>query len=234
MASRLSSTPRRPSRGLPSQGRPRIRPSRSATHLVPMGPPPARPSPFSPHLARNLTRLAADFASLAAEAPVRRLQEPHMSRSAFRVFATLVVLASSPLSGQSPQPPRAHQVICIPPTAGATCAETFDFQRNGPVAFLAFLRNSTTPFSVAGLHKGWLLPSDVPVLLAHVSSSEPCALVVMASASTVPLERSTVGQEALFLLDGVRGGTYPPTLHSHAYDSRRRDAILQWARQQPR
>ena len=147
-------------------------------------------------------------------------------------LAALVMLASAPLPAQSPGPARAHQVVCLPPTVGAPCPESFDFQRNGPLEFLAYLRTASTPFSVAGLHKGWLLPSDVPSLLARVGSREACALVVMGSASHVPLTRSTIGQEALFLLDGVRTGTYPPTLHSGAYDSSRRNEILTWARRQ--
>ena len=148
------------------------------------------------------------------------------------VLGAFVMLTSSPLWAQSPASARAHQVICVPPTAGATCPEQFDFQRSGPVAFLNFLRTATTPFSVAGLHKGWLQPSDIPELLTHVASTEPCAMVVMGSASYVPLERSTIGQEALYLLDGLRTGTFPPTLHSHAYDPKSRDQIHRWARQQ--
>ena len=151
-----------------------------------------------------------------------------------RFLGALVVLASSQLWAQAPGPARAHQVTCVPATADDTCPEQFDFQRHGPVAFLTFLRTATTPFSVTGLHKGWLRPSDVPALLDLVSSVEPCAMVVMGSASYVPLERSTVGQEAIFLLDGLRTGTFPPTLHSHAYAPKSRDEILRWALQQPR
>lgn len=151
-----------------------------------------------------------------------------------RVLAVFVMLTSFPLRAQSPGPARAHQVICVPPPADASCPEQFDFQHNGPVAFLAFLRTAKTPFSVAGLHKGWLQPNDIPALLEHVSSTEPCALVVMGSASYVPLERSTIGVEALFLLDGLRTGTFPPTLHSHAYDPKSREQIRRWARQQVR
>ena len=155
-----------------------------------------------------------------------------MRQSTLLALTALGMLASSPLPAQLPGPVRAHQVVCIPPAVGAACPESFDFQRNGPAEFLAFLRTAATPFSVAGLHKGWLLPSDIPALLARVNSRETCALVVMASASHVPLDRSTIGQEALFLLDGARTGTYPPTRHSGAYDSKRRDEILTWARQQ--
>lgn len=165
---------------------------------------------------------------------VRRFLKRLMRQSTGLGLTALVMLASAPLPAQSQGPARAHEVICLSPAVGAPCPESFDFQHNGPVEFLAHLRTAPTPFSVAGLHKGWLLPSDLASLLAQVSSREACALVVMGSASHVPLTRSTIGQEALFLLDGVRTGSYPPTLHSGAYDSTRRDEILAWARQQSR
>jgi hypothetical protein len=146
----------------------------------------------------------------------------------------LLLLIPALSRGQSPEPDRAHAVACLGGAADVKCPESFAFQRSGPLTFLAFLRTAPSPFSVWGLHKGWLRPSDVAPLLALVGSEEPCAFVVMSAASYIPPGRSTVGQEALFLLDGIRQGQYPPTLHSHAYDQKSRNKLLRWARQQPR
>ena len=150
------------------------------------------------------------------------------------VVGALLFLAAARMRGQQPTPDRAHAVACLGGGADARCPEAFDFQRSGPLAFLTFLRTAPSPFSVWGLHRGWLRPSDVGPILALVGSEEPCAFVVMSSASYIPPGRSTVGQEALFLLDGIRHGQYPPTLHSHAYDQKSRNALIRWARQQPR
>ena len=150
------------------------------------------------------------------------------------VVGALLFLAAARMRGQQPAPDRAHAVACLSGGADARCPEGFDFQRSGPLAFLTFLRTAPSPFSVWGLHRGWLRPSDIGPILALVGSEEPCAFVVMSSASYIPPGRSTVGQEALFLLDGIRHGQYPPTLHSHAYDQKSRNELLRWARQQPR
>ena len=147
---------------------------------------------------------------------------------------TLLFLTPAGTRGQSAQPDRAHAVVCLSGGADLKCPEAFDFQHGDPLAFLTFLRTAPSPFSVFGLHKGWLRPSDVAPLLALARSKEPCAFVVMSIASYIPPGRSTVGQEALFLLDGIRHGQYPPTLHSHAYDRKSRTELLRWARQQPR
>jgi len=111
-------------------------------------------------------------------------------------------------------------------------SEAFDFQHHGPLALLEFLKFTKAPLTVQGIHVGWLRPADIPSLLALVSSTQPCAAVMLNVSSYIPPDGSTVGREALFLLDGLRQGRYPPSLNSHTYGERDRAVVLQWARQQ--
>ncbi|MEM7202069.1 MAG: hypothetical protein AAF628_17510 [Planctomycetota bacterium] len=62
--------------------------------------------------------------------------------------------------------------------------------------------------------EGWLAPRHVDALLAVAASTEPCAGTVSSLSSVLPRESSSVGREALFLVEGYRRGRYPPALSS--------------------
>ena len=134
----------------------------------------------------------------------------------------LVLTASAVLAGT----PRQHVVDCIPlPQCGdpSTFGDTFAWQQLGPVDFLQLLErimksgNSTNRswwYTVDGTHRGWIQASDIPALLKLLDSTAPCAAVVSSTSSVLPSEASTIGHEAMFLIEGYRHGSYPPALIS--------------------
>ncbi len=76
--------------------------------------------------------------------------------------------------------------------------------------------------------RGWITKKDLPVLLAMVDSKAPCAAVAL-DISNVYYADSTVGAEALFLIEGCREGIYPPATYSGGVN---RDKAVRWAREQ--
>ena len=135
---------------------------------------------------------------------------------------------STPTTGD-----RSHTVHDSSPDA-SRFGDDFEWQRLGPLEFLSLLRSMVDHpapiYTVRGFHAGWLQARDLSALLHLVNSDEPCSFVVSAFSSHLPTAKaSTVGQEALFLLDGLRKGRYPPALHSEGYAAEHRDEILAWA-----
>jgi hypothetical protein len=112
---------------------------------------------------------------------------------------------------------RLHEVVDPmghPMAHGATTGtDVFDWQHEGPQAFLSNLR-TVQEYTVAGIHRGWVRASDLSELVALLDSHEPCGSVAMAISSYHESQLSTVGQEAAFLIEGFRRGAYPPALNS--------------------
>ncbi len=134
----------------------------------------------------------------------------------------LSLTVSAALAGS----PREHVVDCTPvPQCGDPSAfgDTFAWQHLGPVDFLHLLEqmvksehsgNRSPWYTVHGTHRGWIQASDIPELLKLVDSSVPCAAVVSSVSSVLPSERSTVGHEAMYLIEGYRHGGYPSAINS--------------------
>jgi hypothetical protein len=91
----------------------------------------------------------------------------------------------------------------------------FDYTVHGPLDLLDLLRtwetdNWTSPI----LPFGWVKESDLPALVALLDSTEPCANVQSMLSSCIDRTRSTVGNEAAYLIEGYRKDRYPPRLNS--------------------
>ena len=91
----------------------------------------------------------------------------------------------------------------------------FDYMRQGPLELLDLLRNCEninwlSPF----MSFGWVKESDLPALIELLDSAEPCANVYSILSSHIDDSRSTVGNEAAYLIEGFRKDRYPPRLHS--------------------
>jgi hypothetical protein len=77
-----------------------------------------------------------------------------------------------------------------------------------PVEFLKALkmeRASTLPYEFREPIKNWISKDDLPGLLALTDSEEPCASVRLTSSSVWIAQSSTMGQEALFMIEGLHG-----------------------------
>lgn len=90
-----------------------------------------------------------------------------------------------------------------------------DFADQGPLDLLDLLKrwesnNWLSPI----LPFGWVKESDLPALVELLDSTEPCANVQSMVSSFMDSKRSTVGNEAAYLIEGFRNDWYPPRLNS--------------------
>jgi hypothetical protein len=106
-----------------------------------------------------------------------------------------------------------------------------DWQQTDPSAFLDLLvEHPGAAYSVTSPPPAdWISADDVEVLMRRIDSDEPAALVCSALSSYLPRgETSTEGREALFLIEGLREGSYPPRLCSVHYFEPDLDEVRTW------
>lgn len=102
-----------------------------------------------------------------------------------------------------------------------------------PVEFLKALkmeRSDTDEYIFREPVKNWISKSDLPGLLALSNSREPCASIALATSSAWNSQGSTMGQEALFMIDGYRKGIYPPAPNSGGYSDAAAKELTDWCR----
>ena len=104
------------------------------------------------------------------------------------------------------------------------------FATHTPVEFLNDLRmHPNEPVMVLDVPEGWITHEDAGLLMQEIDSEEPAAPVVSPISSYCPENQtSTVGNEALFLLEGYRTGKYPPDLCSVYYFNPNRTGMALW------
>jgi hypothetical protein len=101
-----------------------------------------------------------------------------------------------------------------------------------PIQFLTRLQQRRyTFYTFDGPLKNWITQKDLPALLSLTGSKAPCSSVVLLISNQLPTQDSTVGQEALFMIEGYRKGEYPPSVASFSpiTDS---EELMQWAQSQ--
>lgn len=88
-----------------------------------------------------------------------------------------------------------------------------------PIEFLDELKkNPDKEVTIMQAPDDWIKKEHVEELIKNVDSTEPAAPLVSVISSYYPFNQSsTVGNEALFLIEGYRAGTYPPALCSVYY-----------------
>ncbi|MCX5666963.1 MAG: hypothetical protein NTY34_01435 [Candidatus Omnitrophica bacterium] len=111
-------------------------------------------------------------------------------------------------------------------TAGSASADSgsleslkdFDWPVTPPLNFLELLKNHARSAAVIKSGnkppKDWVTNKDVKKLIGLVDSKTLAAPVVSEGCPFMPSGCSTVGNEAMFLIEGYRKGAYPPTLCS--------------------
>jgi hypothetical protein len=125
--------------------------------------------------------------------------------------------------------------------ADLDAAKMFDWQRKAPADFLDVLRRHAklpdlmgTFAGVDAAHAGWVKEEHLPALVALVSSKERCAHIATPEAKRLPETLSSVGQEALVMIQAFRDGTYPPRgLQTSEGFSSRKAEILAWWKTRP-
>jgi hypothetical protein len=85
------------------------------------------------------------------------------------------------------------------------------------------------PVMVIDVPDDWITQQDAKLLIQEIDSDEPAAPVVSPISSYWPFNQtSTVGNEALFLIEGYRIGKYPPALCSLYYSKPNRTEVRSW------
>jgi hypothetical protein len=91
----------------------------------------------------------------------------------------------------------------------------FDYASQGPLELLDLLKTLGSSYWEAPiLPFGWVKESDLPALIELLDSVEPCANVQNMLSSFIDAKRSTIGNEAAYLIEGFRKDQYPPRLNS--------------------
>jgi len=121
--------------------------------------------------------------------------------------------------------------------------DVFNFTLSSPEEFLEFLKkdikkgvytfpnnSSTSIFQIINQppDENWIKPEHIPGLIKLMDSKEPCRPVMSIYSSKLPTELSTIGDEAIFLIQGFRKKRYPPEPNSRTYSPKERKEILQW------
>lgn len=75
---------------------------------------------------------------------------------------------------------------------------------------------------------GWVKEEHLPTLIELLDSPTECLPVVHEKSSTLP-SRSTIGQEAAFLVQGFRAGRYPPALFAEKSGVTKQELRDWWA-----
>lgn len=104
------------------------------------------------------------------------------------------------------------------------------FETHTPMDLLEDLRRSPShPFLIPEAPSEWITLSDAALLMEEIDRTEPAAPVVSPISSYWPFDQtSSVGNEALFLLEGYRAGKYPPRLCSLHYFKPDRTEVRAW------
>lgn len=120
-------------------------------------------------------------------------------------------------------------MACVATCTANGTVQAFDFAKQGPLAFLSYLREnkSQTMVTMREPILDWIKAEHVPALFEVLNSKEECASVTLLSSSRIR-SGSTVGDEAALLIAGYRAKQYPAELHSRPVDDSEKKAIRDW------
>jgi hypothetical protein len=105
----------------------------------------------------------------------------------------------------------------------------FDFAKKNSLDFLEYLKKiPITPiYSFEQPLVDWVKEEHIPALVALLDSQEKSMSVSLMASSHLRI-KSTVGDEAAFLIAGYRAGKYPPGLNSRKLTQAEKNEIREW------
>ena len=120
-------------------------------------------------------------------------------------------------------------------------SDIFNFNLSGPEEFLEFLKKdvfSSSPDNslalfypiIDPLPNNWIKAKHIPWLIKLIDSKEPCRAAFSLYSPVFPTTQSTIGDEALRLIEGFRENIYPPMpVIFPTYTSKeRKKEVLKW------
>jgi len=125
--------------------------------------------------------------------------------------------------------PKNEEQLNLPPEA-----EVFDWTKITPLDFLDVLKSRSGTLVTIWVYppKDWIKKEHINQLCELVDSDKPAAPVVSVISSYRPQPQSTVGNEAMFLIEGFRKGHYPPDLCSVHYFKGNPEEFRKWCKEQ--
>ncbi len=152
----------------------------------------------------------------------------HLGTLALATLALLVAAcgdAPDPAPSPEPVPQASSDVPPVP-----QLPPDIDFARLDPPAYLKVLEeHAGILLTVGSAPKGWITEAHVEELLDRIDDDAPAAVTVAIVSSYIPFgETSTVGREALFLIQGFREGFYPSAICSVGYFDPDPEATRRW------
>ena len=165
------------------------------------------------------------------------MQTPAKKMKSRNLITTLLLAAlagcskpESPANTPVPTPGRTSAVPILPPASSPPSGGLVDWEKTRPSDLIESLKQSPdSARTIWAVPKNWIQEKDLPGLIALLDSAEPCAPTVAAESSALPpIKRSTVGQEAAFLIEGFRRGRYPPDLDSSRFHPDKADIRKWW------
>ena len=138
-----------------------------------------------------------------------------MSRLATIILVFLLAGKITSVHAEAPRTRAPSHDCSLPSPSKKDFRDSFDWNRCSPKDFLSFLQKyDENWYSVMGDHSGWVKEQDLPGLFALLDSTAPCANVSSGYSSFIDWQKSTVGNEAAWLIQSFRVGKYPPALNS--------------------
>jgi len=131
------------------------------------------------------------------------------------LVVTLLLIACSTAA------PREVATTTAPGTNGRSPVEFLDF--------LATMKRRPAVYTFNRREPCWVKRADMPDLLNRLNSIRPSLAVRMSEMSFLRSD-STEGDEAAYMIEGFRKGSYPPSAGSSKTTKQERDALEQWWR----
>ncbi|MDO6424742.1 hypothetical protein [Saccharophagus degradans] len=98
-------------------------------------------------------------------------------------------------------------------------------------SYLEFIAEDNYPTVGFGSSvSGWLSMCDIPQLLALVESEKSVKAAYSMVSAQLIMDRSTLAQESVFLLLGLKVDRYPPVMTASMIEEDERDDVIAWAK----
>jgi hypothetical protein len=154
------------------------------------------------------------------------------------VISILLILNLFVLAQMSSEKTKLHSKISAEVASSSHISEDeqLDWSKVSPIEFLEILqeRHRLGPVPMFTVWSeppsGWIKETHVGALLRLVKSKKPAAHVVMATSSRLPSKNSTVGVQAMYLIEGFRKGRYPTSLSSEDFKGNPAEYRKWWSR----
>jgi len=152
-----------------------------------------------------------------------RLRSENLIRNFFIILIIFLVSISVIVS--------INYLLSQQPSENQTEFKQTNWSKIDPLNFLNLLKkHPEKPYTIVNYPpQDWIKEKHVSKLILMINSKEPASPVVAVISSYYPFNQtSTVGNEAMFLIEGFKIGRYPPSLCSLYYFKGNPEEYRKW------